>query len=161
MSDVRLTGGCQCGAVRYALLAQPEKPCICYCRMCQKQVGNVFGAYAGVHLDDFSLTRGEITYFRSSDEADRGFCAKCGTPLAFRYVNKPRIAVTIGSLDEPAKVEPVAFYGSEGRVPWLIKVLEHQATLTGFDKAPEWSSRIVSTNRQHPDHDTAAWPPAA
>ena len=29
-----LTGGCQCGAVRYALYAVPPEPSICHCRMC-------------------------------------------------------------------------------------------------------------------------------
>ena len=32
------TGGCQCGAVRYALYAMPEGS-VCHCRMCQKAVG--------------------------------------------------------------------------------------------------------------------------
>ena len=160
MSTIRLTGGCQCGAVRYALNAPPDKPCICYCRMCQKQVGNVFGAFAGINIKDFELTRGEISYFRSSDEADRGFCAKCGTPLAYRHIGRPRIAVTIGSLDDPAAVKPVFQYGGEGRVDWLAEVLARPATETGFNEMPEWSERIVRTSRQHPDHDTAAWPPA-
>src|SRR5882724_3495408 len=154
MADIRLTGGCQCGAVRYALHAMPTRPRICYCRMCQKQSGNVFGAYAGVHFDDFELTRGEISYFRSSDEADRGFCAKFGTPLAYRHVDRPRIAVTIGSLDDPARIEPEFFFGGEARVPWLIAAVAQPATTTGYNEVSEWSARIVRTNRQHPDHDT-------
>jgi hypothetical protein len=31
-----LSGGCQCGAVRYALYAEPEGASVCHCRMCQK-----------------------------------------------------------------------------------------------------------------------------
>ena len=29
-----MTGGCQCGAVRYALLSEPTGANICHCRMC-------------------------------------------------------------------------------------------------------------------------------
>jgi hypothetical protein len=29
-----LTGGCQCGAVCYALYAKPDRVGICHCRMC-------------------------------------------------------------------------------------------------------------------------------
>ena len=60
MGAVRLAGGCQCGAVRYALHAMPTYPMICYCRMCQKQFGNISGAFAGVERKDFELTRGEL-----------------------------------------------------------------------------------------------------
>ena len=42
MSEFRLTGGCQCGAVRYALLEEPTGAHICHCRMCQKAFGSFF-----------------------------------------------------------------------------------------------------------------------
>jgi hypothetical protein len=34
-----LSGGCQCGAIRYRLTATPERVHLCHCRMCQKAVG--------------------------------------------------------------------------------------------------------------------------
>jgi hypothetical protein len=160
MSAVRITGGCQCGAVRYALHAQPTNPCICYCRMCQKQFGNLFGSFAGVRTEEFEATRGEIAWFRSSDDAERGFCRDCGTPLAYRYRDRPRISMALGSLDEPEKIKPVFQYGVEGRVPWLAEVLMLPATVTGAGDVAERYDGIRQTNRQHPDHDTAVWPPA-
>jgi hypothetical protein len=39
-----LTGGCQCGAIRYVLTAPPESVHLCHCRMCQKAVGGPFAA---------------------------------------------------------------------------------------------------------------------
>ncbi len=42
-----MTGGCQCGAVRYALFEMPELT-ICHCRMCQKAVGGPFAALCKV-----------------------------------------------------------------------------------------------------------------
>ncbi len=50
MSDVRITGGCQCGAIRYALHDAPTGASICHCRMCQKAFGNYFAPLAGVPL---------------------------------------------------------------------------------------------------------------
>jgi hypothetical protein len=31
-----MTGGCQCGAVRYALLSEPTHASICHCHLCWK-----------------------------------------------------------------------------------------------------------------------------
>ena len=60
MSEFRLTGGCQCGAVRYALHEPPTGPHICHCRMCQKAFGSFFAPLTGVPLQAFELTRGKL-----------------------------------------------------------------------------------------------------
>jgi hypothetical protein len=160
MSEIRLTGGCQCGAVRYALHAIPAKPCICHCCMCQKAAGNLFGSFAGIACEDFELTRGELASFQSSDLAEHVFCAKCGTPLAYRYVDGSRISVTIGSLDEPKRMKPLAQYGVEGRLPWLDEALATPATITGAgDTQADMRAAERIHQRQHPDHDTEVWPP--
>lgn len=159
MADTRLTGGCQCGAIRYALNAMPTKPCIFHCRMCPKQFGNVFGAFAGVAYADFELTRGTLASFQSSDIAERLFCAKCGTPLAYGYADKSRISVSIGSLDEPERCKPLAQYGVEGRLSWLAEALATPATVTGAgDTQADMRAAERIHPRQHPDHDTAVWP---
>jgi hypothetical protein len=48
------TGGCQCGAVRYALYAEPTNPHVCHCPMCQKAFGSYFAPLAGVKLAEFA-----------------------------------------------------------------------------------------------------------
>ena len=37
------TGGCQCGAVRYAIGGAPLALYVCHCRECQKQSASAFG----------------------------------------------------------------------------------------------------------------------
>ena len=90
--------------------------------MCQKAFGSFFAPLTGVPLEKFELTRGELSIFKSSDQTERGFCKNCGTPLTFHYVDSPRIAVSIGSLDEPEKVEPKNQYGIEARLSWFGKL---------------------------------------
>ena len=48
-----MTGGCQCGAVRYALFDAPEST-VCHCRMCQKAVGGPFAALSKVQASRIS-----------------------------------------------------------------------------------------------------------
>lgn len=161
MIDLPLTGGCQSGAVRYALHTFPKYPHICHCRMCQKAFGSFFAALAGgVLKEDFEVTRGTIATFKSSDEAERGFCANCGTPLTFRYFTSKWIATSMGSLDQPELVKPNFQYGIESRLSWFHELpgLPGEAT---EDDASEGSrfEHIRATNHQHPDHDTDSWPP--
>ena len=160
MSDIRITGGCQCGAVRYALHAQPTEPRICHCRMCQKHAGSFFGAFANIGMKDFELTRGELGLFRSSGDGDRTFCRDCGTPLGYLHISGDRMAIMIGSLDDPAAIRPTTQYGVEARMPWFADLTQLPAYESGkYDGASaELYEMIGRTNRQHPDHDTEAWP---
>ena len=57
-----MTGGCQCGAVRYALY-EPPISTVCHCRMCQKAVGGPFAALLKLPLARFAWTRGEPAKF--------------------------------------------------------------------------------------------------
>jgi hypothetical protein len=147
-----LTGGCQCGAVRYRLDAAPTGANVCHCRMCQKAGGAPFMAFAGVPLRDFVVTRGQVATFVSSDIAERGFCSACGTPLTYRGLKAAHISVTIGSLDEPNAVAPETQLGVESRVNWLTDALALPAITIA-----EWMARKkipAIRNRQHPDHDS-------
>lgn len=113
-----ITGGCQCGAVRYALSAEPETE-FCHCRMCQRAVGNVFAALSQVKKADFAWTRGEPAHYASSTVSKRGFCPTCGTPLTFAYNDRDTLEVTTGSLDRPQDAPLKHHFGVESRIPWL------------------------------------------
>jgi hypothetical protein len=143
------TGGCQCGAVRYALYAEPANPHVCHCRMCQKAFGSAFAPLASVTLQDFAWVRGEPGIYRSSEVVERGFCRECGTPLSFRYTDKDRISVSLGSLDEPSRVAPEKQYGTESRLAWIDRVHLLPASRTEDDVPPERLAHYKS--RQHPD----------
>ena len=152
--DPVLAGGCQCGAVRYALYAEPTGISICHCRMCQKAVGNYFAAFGGVKRNDFTWTLGKPGAFRSSEVIERDFCRDCGTPLTYRALDKDRVSVSVGSLDQPDRVHPDAQYGIEGQ----------RADFAGLASLPgattdSWSGDRAAklATRQHPDHETTDW----
>jgi hypothetical protein len=157
-ASMRITGGCQCGAVRYALRERPEGAHICHCRMCQKAFGSFFAPLVGVEQKAFELTRGELAIFKSSDQTERGFCRDCGTPLTFHYTHSSRIAVSIGSLDEPEKFAPEHQAGIEGRLSFFDALSRLPGDKTTEEDSPDLSSEIAAANRQHPDHDTSEWP---
>jgi hypothetical protein len=121
MNQAPITGGCQCGAVRYAMhVPKVEKPHVCHCRMCQRATGGVFAALAGCAKANFEWTRGQPAFFRSSNLASRGYCRDCGTPLTFAYdLPEARIYATIGSLDDPELAAIEIQYGVESKVGWV------------------------------------------
>ena len=146
-----LTGGCQCGAVRFAVSAPPARISICHCRMCQKASGAPFASFADIEQSDFSWTRGKPAAFQSSSIAERDFCRECGTPLSFRRIDGPRIEIMTGAFDRPDMVVPTQQFGTESRLGWVVGIanLPSQTTLQNY--GPEKLDKIVS--HQHPDHD--------
>lgn len=160
MTTKRLSGGCQCGAVRYAADVTLETAHLCHCRMCQKAAGNYFMALANAPLDTFTWTRGAPSHFYSSDMVRRGFCAACGTPLTFETVEGVQhLNITLGSLDRPEDVVPLEQSGVESRVSWfkkLVAIRESESFGDETDGAARLAA-IFATNHQHPDHDTEVW----
>jgi hypothetical protein len=153
------SGGCQCGAVRWHARELCDNPHICFCRMCQKAMGNLFADLVGIRHEHLAWTRGKPSEFQSSDAAARGFCKNCGTPLYYRSLDGQHVSMTIGSFDEPHLVPILFQMGLEGRHPDVPLLASAEAAGT-TEEADGTAAveRIRASNRQHPDHDTAVWP---
>jgi hypothetical protein len=147
----RLTGGCQCGAVRYAVYDAPSNIGMCHCRMCQKAVAGPFGVFAVVPLSGFAWTRGTPATWASSSIATRDFCAACGTPLAYRLLVGSNIELLTGALDQPDQAVPDHQVGIESRLAWLDKLPQLPGKTTEQSIGSEKLARLVSC--QHPDRD--------
>jgi hypothetical protein len=149
-----LSGGCQCGQVRYKADIQPETAHLCHCRMCQKAAGNYFMPLASAPKASFKVTGG-ISWFQSSEPVRRGFCAKCGTPLIYDPVGSPNWSITLGSLDAPAAVAPTHESGIEGRMPWFGPLSGVHQEVSGASETDGGArlGLIERTSRQHGDHE--------
>jgi hypothetical protein len=136
-----------------------DNPHVCHCRMCQKATGNFFAALVGVKKADLTWTRGRAAVFESSQGIERGFCRECGTPLFFHRVAGAHVSLSIGAFDQPREI-PLAFqWGSESRLPQVEALLTVEAYVSEVDDAAS-AALARATSRQHPDHDTAVWPPS-
>ena len=154
------SGGCQCGAVRWHATEVGDNPHICHCRMCQKASGQPFMGLTGGNIEHLKWTRGAPSFFRSSNMAQRGFCRDCGTPLYYRSLSGPNVSMTIASFDTPHAI-PIRYeMGLEGRHPDLRPLPgAEQIGTTEEGDGIEAVERVRRSNHQHPDHDTAEWPP--
>lgn len=150
---MRRTGGCQCGAVRFAV-EDLGRPSICHCRMCQKAFGSFFGPF--VTAKGLTWTRGEPKRFQSSNLVRRGFCADCGTPLTYEWEGAG-VELAIGAFDDPAAIKPVMQIQLDAKMPWFGE-LDGLPGRPGGETpaATAMFEKVVSY--QHPDHDTESWP---
>lgn len=127
--------------------------------MCQKAAGNYFLPLAAARISDFKLTRGEPTWFHSSDVVRRGFCGTCGTPLFYDIPGNDSINITLGSLDDPQAVKPVAQSNTGRKMAWFHEL--DGLPVEADAETPDRENAIAASNHQHPDHDTAEWPSGA
>lgn len=107
-----MTGGCQCGRVRYRATVRDDEAYLCHCRMCQRATGGVSIAFKSIQTADVEWER-EPDLYRSSPIAERGFCSACGTPLTFWFPEAPHMDLTVGSFDDPYRFKPTSHSGCE------------------------------------------------
>ncbi|MFO0997240.1 MAG: GFA family protein [Alphaproteobacteria bacterium] len=112
MPKAPLSGGCQCGATRYEITADPVRLYVCHCRECQKQSASAFGISLIVPRAGFRLVQGATkSWTRATDSGRRltcVFCPECGSRLW--HESEPAeatISVKGGSLDRPLDLSAV------------------------------------------------------
>ena len=109
-----LSGGCQCGRIRYLAQVEDFDAYLCHCRMCQRATGGVSIAFknmpkAARHWEH------EPEWYQSSPIARRPFCSACGTPLGFEFLDGENCDLTVGSFDAAERFTPVSQFGIESR----------------------------------------------
>jgi hypothetical protein len=122
--DMVLTGGCQCGAVRYEIDAKPLDVYICHCRECRKQSASAFGISVIVPAKAFVLKQGRVkTWSRPTDSGgvlDCTFCEVCGSRIAHTDGREETISVKGGSLDEPPDLTSASHIWTQRKLPGVV-----------------------------------------
>lgn len=106
-----ITGGCNCGKVRYEVSSQQDKAYYCHCSDCRKAMGNIFATFISIPKETLHWINEQPKYFKSSKDVLRGFCGDCGTPLSYEKVDTKNMDLTVGSLDSPEAFKPVGHTG--------------------------------------------------
>ncbi|MGA7488604.1 MAG: GFA family protein [Xanthobacteraceae bacterium] len=119
-----LTGGCQCGRVRYEIGAKPLSLYACHCTECQRQSGSAFGLSLAVARDAMVVVSGTPAVWRRVLAGGRAieclFCADCGTRLFHNPErNLQASIVKPGTLDDATWLEPVGHIWTGSAQPWV------------------------------------------
>ena len=117
-----LSGGCLCGAVRYASSAAPIIEGNCHCRDCQKASGSAYAPTLFFPVQAVTIN-GDAKFFESiggsGQPIRRGFCPNCGSQLfGLPLVREDMIGIRAGSLDDTSAYHPQAEIFTSHAAPW-------------------------------------------
>lgn len=114
-----VTGGCLCGRLRYSVTAEPTNPHYCSCTQCQRWSGAPMVAWIDAPRSAVQFEGGDAAWYRSSDRAQRGFCATCGGTVFYQADGSALLGITTASLDEPDRFRPERWSYAESAPAWL------------------------------------------
>lgn len=98
---MRRTGRCLCGAVTFEAEVEGTGHGACHCGMCRRWCGGA--PLFTVHAADVTFGGGDgVTRYASSEWAERGFCAACGTALFYFFKPMGLYAMAAGAFDDAA-----------------------------------------------------------
>lgn len=119
-----LSGGCQCGALRYELTAAPLTLYACHCTNCQKQTGSAFVLSTLVPEHAFAFAKGKPA--RTEWKSDAGnprfgwYCKDCGSRIANGQEGGPPIlSLRAGTFDDTSWVRPAGHIWVKSAQPWI------------------------------------------
>lgn len=117
-----ITGGCQCGAVRYESTGEPIVGAHCHCSNCQKFSGAGHASNMIVPADGFSTTGDMSSYeykAESGNDMVRYFCSKCGSPIYGTGSSNPKVVVLrAGGFDDPSVFQAKVSLFTPQAAPW-------------------------------------------
>lgn len=104
-------GGCQCGAVRYRVVAWPLTVYCCHCLECQRQSASAFGmsmrlAVEGLDID-WSRLAVSVRDPGLPTEVNGHFCRACGVRIFHHRPGRGTLNLKPGTLDDASWLAPV------------------------------------------------------
>jgi hypothetical protein len=139
-----LTGGCQCGRVRYEVNARPLAAYACHCTECQRQSGSAFGLSLLVPRDALAVTSGTPAVWRRALESGRViwcfFCSDCGVRLFHNPERVPTASIVKpGTLDDVTWLKPVGHIWTRSAQPWM----QIPPSAVNYEGQPDDLSRLI------------------
>ncbi len=101
------SGRCQCGAVSFRVSGNMRDVVNCHCGQCRRIHGHAPG-YSAARQSELSIEgEASIRWYRTSDQAQRGFCSHCGSSLFWKPDGRDTISVAAGALNPPTGMKTV------------------------------------------------------
>jgi hypothetical protein len=119
-----IEGGCQCGALRYRIVAAPLMIYACHCANCQRIAGSAFGLATTLTEDALEFSTGtpkKVTWLSDAGNERYGlFCGDCGCRIAHGQTPSNGIlSLRAGTFDDPSWVVPSGHIWTRSAQSWF------------------------------------------
>ncbi len=116
---MRLSGGCFCGAVEYAVEDAFVYAAMCHCSGCRRATGSAFKAFAGIQREKLVVTKGnaDLMIYGQPDNHD-AHCGICGSLLYSLVRDAAWVHVTMGTLVDAPSIRPTHHIFVGSKAPW-------------------------------------------
>ncbi|MFL5892650.1 MAG: GFA family protein [Solirubrobacterales bacterium] len=121
MTDLPLTGRCNCGEVRFEVTAPLISSNYCHCTRCQRRTGTAASANARAAPGSFRIVAGEhkLRAWKPPDGFEKWFCGECGSALFSRDPDDPdEVGIRMGAFDRDPGVRPSVRKFVAYAAPW-------------------------------------------
>ena len=121
MTDFPLTGGCNCGAVRFEVSAPLLLSNYCHCKRCQRRTGTAASVNAIPAEGTFRIVAGAdaLRVWKPVDGGEKWFCSICGSAVYSNNTSHPDpIAIRMGGFDGDPGVRPSVRQFVAYAAPW-------------------------------------------
>lgn len=121
MTDLQLTGGCNCGAVRFEVTEPLLLASYCHCRRCQRRSGAAASANAHPKPGTFRIVAGEdrLRSWKPERGGEKFFCGDCGSAIFADNPSHPdSLGIRMGTFDGDPGVRPSVRQFVAYAAPW-------------------------------------------
>jgi hypothetical protein len=121
MTEFPLTGGCNCGAVRFEVTAPLVRASYCHCKRCQRRTGTAVSASGHPAEGTFRIVAGEdvLRCWKPEVGGEKCFCSVCGSQIYARNLtHADPIGIRLGAFDGDPGIRPSVRQFVNYAAPW-------------------------------------------
>jgi hypothetical protein len=121
VTELPLTGGCLCGAVRFEVSESLVSSGYCHCTRCQRRTGTAASPGARIAPGSLRVLSGEelIRAYEPEDGFAKVFCSSCGSSLWSRSQKDSEvISIRLGAFDHDPGIRPTYRQFVAYAAPW-------------------------------------------
>jgi hypothetical protein len=145
-----LSGGCDCGLVRYHMETRPLFVHCCHCRWCQRESGASFALNALIESDRVVNLGAQPEIIDTPSPSGKGQkiwrCPECRIAVWSNYWSAGPVIrfVRVGTLDQPDHLAPDIHIFTASKQPWIELSADVPSVPEYYDRDSLWPAESLA-----------------